>query len=155
MSHDVTTPSTGLAALPGIDLPGVRAYPPRLSAFTQHFWNGLRQGVWQTSCCQDCQRQTFPPKPLCPHCWSPNVGWSPLSQRGLLYSWTRIHAAPAVFTAESPYAVGIVDLDSGIRVACRLVDMPGLAFTPDMPMEMVVLHYEDGPLFAARPCTPA
>lgn len=139
------------APLPRIAMAGPRAYPPRRSEFTRHFWDGLRQGTWQTSCCQDCGRQTFPPKPLCPHCWSPQVGWSALAPRGMLYSWTRIHAAPAVFTAESPYPVGIVDLASQIRVACRLVDMPGLDFTPGMPMEMLVLDYEDGPLFAARP----
>lgn len=137
--------------LPAIPMPGKRAYPPRLSPFTQHFWNGLREGRWQTSCCQDCGRQTFPPKPVCPHCWSTAVAWSPLSPRGTLYSWTRIHAAPAVFAAEAPYAVGIVDLDSGIRLACRLVEVSGVELAADMPVEITVLQYEDGPLFAARP----
>jgi uncharacterized OB-fold protein len=47
--------------------------------------------------------------------------------------------------------VGIVDLDSNIRLACRLVERPGIDFKPGMPMEMVVLKFEDGPLFAARP----
>lgn len=133
-----------------LSAPGRRAYPPRTSAFTKTFWDGLGQGRWQTTCCEACGKQTFPPRPICPHCWSDKVVWSPLSARGTLYSWTRIHAAPAVFAAEAPYAVGIVDLDAGIRLACRLVDAPDVDWTPGMAVEMAVLQYEDGPLFAAR-----
>lgn len=138
-------------SIPCIDVQGQRSYPPRVSAFTQTFWNCLAQGGWMTTCCQNCQKQTFPPKPVCPHCWSPRVDWSELSAHGTLYSWTRIHAAPTAFAGEAPYAVGIVDLDSNIRLACRLVERPGIDFKPGMPMEMVVLKFEDGPLFAARP----
>jgi hypothetical protein len=141
---------TDTATLPRIPMPGSRAYPPRRSAFTQQFWDGLTDGLWQTSGCDDCGRLTFPPKPVCPHCWSTSVRWVPLKARGTLYSWTRIHAAPAVFAAEAPYAVGIVDLEGGLRLACRLVEPEGASFVPGMPVEMVVLAYEDGPLFAAR-----
>lgn len=134
-----------------VSVAGNLSYPPRLSDFTQTFWNGLRTGQWQTTCCEDCKKVTFPPKPVCPHCWSTRVSWQPLGSKGVLYSWTRIHAAPAVFASESPYAVGIVDLTEGVRLACRLVAATDVALTPGMPVEMVVLRYEDGPLFAARP----
>ena len=143
-----------MTQLPMVPIPGRRAYPPRVSAFTQPFWEGLAQGHWQTTCCDACGRQTFPPRPICPHCWSDRVSWSPLSSHGTLYSWTRIHAAPAVFDAEAPYAVGIVDLDSRIRLACRLLDTAHADWKPGMAVEMAVLQYEDGPLFAARPATP-
>ena len=134
--------------LPIVKVPGQRSYPPRVSAFTRLFWEGLAEGRWQSTCCQDCGHQTFPPKPVCPHCWGTRVVWTALSARGTLYSWTRIHAAPTAFAGEAPYAVGIVDLDSGIRLACRLVDSPDLK--PGMAVEMTILQYEDGPLFAAR-----
>lgn len=130
---------------------GTLSYPPRHSAFTQTFWKGLRKGQWQTTCCEDCNKLTFPPKPVCPHCWSTRVVWHPLGAVGTLYSWTRIHAAPAAFANETPYAVGIVDLAEGVRLACRLLEAEGLDFSPGQPVEMLVLQYEDGPLFAARP----
>jgi uncharacterized OB-fold protein len=128
-----------------------RAYPPRVSAFTQPFWEGLAQGRWQSTCCSACGKFTFPPKPICPHCWSDAMTWKDLSTRGTLYSWTRIHSAPKVFAEESPYAVCVVDLDIGLRIATRMVDKPGTQFVPGIPMEVVVLQYEDGPLFASRP----
>jgi uncharacterized OB-fold protein len=60
-----------------------------------------------------------------------------------------VHAAPAAFQGEVPYRVGIVDLDEGIRIATRvLADSEPVL---DMAIEIVVLSYRDGPLFAARP----
>jgi len=139
--------------LPVLNVDAARSYPPRISEFTKTFWDALGQGRWITTRCKCCDRQTFPPKPVCPHCWSTEVEWSELSPCGTLYSWTRIHAAPAVFSSEAPYAVGIVDLDSGIRLACRLVESEAIPLQVNMPVEMVVLHHRDGPLFAARAAT--
>jgi len=93
----------------------VRAFPPRMTEFTQRFWQGLSSGRFETTRCEDCGRLTFPPKPFCPHCWSKRISWMPLSGRGKLYSQTVVHAAPAVFQDEVPYRVGIVDLDEGVR----------------------------------------
>ncbi len=126
-----------------------RAFPPRMTEFTQRFWQGLRSGRFETTRCDDCERLTFPPKPFCPHCWSERVRWVSLSGRGKLYSQTVVHAAPMVFQAEAPYRVGIIDLDEGLRIATRILSEtePRL----DTAMEVVILRYRDGPLFAARP----
>lgn len=131
-----------------------RAYPPRVSAFTQPFWQGLARGQWQSTCCEACGLFTFPPKPVCPHCWSDKMSWKDLGAKGTLYTWTRIHAAPKVFVDEAPYAVCVVDLDLGsqaLRIATRLVEREGKPFECGMPVELVVLQYEDGPLLASRP----
>ena len=128
-----------------------RAYPPRVSAFTQTFWNGLAEGKWQTTCCQACGKFTFPPKKVCPHCWSQDMAWKPLSHKGTLYSWTRVHAAPKVFEPEAPYALCVVDLDLGLRVATRLIDHHGKPFECGMSVALVVLKYQDGPMLGTRP----
>jgi uncharacterized protein len=128
-----------------------RSYPPRVSKFTEPFWGGLAQGRWQTTCCESCGKFTFPPKPICPHCWSDKMAWKDFSSRGTLYSWTRVHSAPKVFTVEAPYALCVVDLDIGLRIATRMIEQPGKAFECGIPMQVVVLQFEDGPLFASRP----
>jgi len=126
-----------------------QAYPPRISEFTRPFWQALRDGRWTTTGCKKCQTLAFPPKSVCPHCWSTDVEWREWSHRGTLYSWTRIHAAPSSFAEETPYCVGIVDLDDGLRIACRLVD-DHQPIEPGRRVEMLVLQHRDGPMFAAR-----
>ena len=139
-------------SLPRLSVDAERSYPPRQSGFTRDFWSALGEGRWITTRCKACERQTFPPKPVCPHCWSTQVEWTDLSTRGTLYSWTRIHAAPAVFAGEAPYACGIVDLESGIRLGCRLVETGATPLQVGQAVEIVVLNFRDGPMFAARPC---
>jgi uncharacterized OB-fold protein len=137
--------------LKAVNVPHKRAYPARVSEFTTPFWNALAKGDLISTRCAACGHVTFPPKPLCPNCWSSDVQWKELGTKGVLYSWTRVHAAPKVFAAESPYALGIVDLANGTRLACRLLPYDDIDFEPGIPVEMVLLQYTDGPMFAARP----
>jgi uncharacterized OB-fold protein len=130
-----------------VDIAKPRAYPPRVSAFTKPFWDGLAKGRLQTTRCAACGRFSFPPKPFCPHCWHREVTWAPLSGRGRLYAATAIHAAPMVFRNEAPYRVGIVDLEEGLRLATRLLGEEAIPL--DAPVRLVTLRYTDGPLFAA------
>jgi uncharacterized OB-fold protein len=135
--------------LPEVIIDTDRAYPPRLTAFTRPFWNGLAQRRFLTTCCAACGKFSFPPKPFCPHCWHREITWQDLSGHGILYAATVIHAAPTVFKTESPYRVCIVDLAEGIRLATRLISAAPVAL--DTQVQLVVLRYRDGRLFAAQP----
>ena len=122
---------------------------PRITAFSERFWNGLADGVFATTCCEGCGRLSFPPRPFCPHCWQEPVSWRTLSGRGTLYAHTTVHAAPECFADELPYTNCIVDLMEGLRVACRLHSRGAFLPPPDSPVRLVVLAYEDGCLFGA------
>ena len=128
-----------------------RAYPPRVTAFTRPFWDGLAAGILRTTICDGCGRPSFPPKPICPNCWGDAVHWEEIDASGTLYSWTRIHAGPAVFEAELPYAVGVVDLAMGLRIACRLHERELVDWRCDMPVRIVAVAAPDGPIFEAVP----
>ena len=80
---------------------------------------------------------------------SRNVEWRALSGRGRLYSHTRVHATASAFAADAPYDLALVDLAEGLRVALRWTGEGRVAL--DGPIQLVVLAYDDGPLFAARP----
>jgi hypothetical protein len=136
--------------LPILKRDGLRSYPPRISALTKPFWDRLARGEFTTTRCNACSKMTFPPKTFCPHCWSKDVSWVDLPTKGKIYSETRVHAAPGAFAREAPYHVCIMDLDVGIRIATRLIDRPeGMKLGDEA--DLVVLMYEDGPMFAARP----
>lgn len=127
--------------------PTVRPYPPRLTRFNQPFWRALQDGEFKTTRCAKCSESTFPPKPICPRCWCIDMEWVDLSPDGEIYSCTTIHAAPAIFEADAPYAVAIIDLDQGVRLASRILNKP------DKPAvglrgSIVATHHPDGPYFA-------
>ena len=132
--------------LPIVDVARTRPWPPRVSAFTKPFWDGLAEGRFLTTRGRTSGRLAFPPKPFCPYDWGREIEWVELSGRGKLNSQTVIHAVPAAFAGEAPIRNGIVDLDEGLRVAARILGEPAL----DAAMECVVLRYTDGPLFAFR-----
>ena len=138
--------------LPIIKMPGRRAYPPRQSRFTHNFWDQLEHGRFTTTQCENCKGLTFPPKAFCPHCWSRSIRWVDAPSKGKLYSYTTIHVAPEIFSIEAPYKVCIADLDGKLRIATRLVETDA-ELTLDSPIEIVILRYEDGSLFAVRPQT--
>ncbi len=138
-----------MSRLPILAVDRDRAYPPRVTEFTRTFWDALAQGDFRATHCTACGKYSFPPRTFCRHCWSRDTVWKSLSGQGRLYSHTHIHARPDAFVGEpGPLHVGIVDLVEGLRVA---MPIHGEAPALDTPVELVVLAYRDGPLFAARP----
>lgn len=135
--------------LPEVRMPGPRPFPPRVSAFTRPFWEGLSEGVLRSTRCAGCALTSFPPRNLCRGCWNREVEWIDLAGAGRLYSFTRVLVVPGAFAADAPYAIGIVDLDGGPRLMCRLVGEV-TAEDLDAPVRMLVLRYADGVLFGAR-----
>lgn len=125
---------------------GRRAYPPRVTSFTEPFWTALAAGSFITTCCRRCDEAMFPPKPMCPRCLAREVDWKPVTPRGSLYSHTVVHIAPEIFAGEAPYAVGIVDLDGGLRIAMRVLG-PVESLKVGQVGSVVALRYDDGPYF--------
>jgi len=131
-----------------LEVNGNRPLPIELSEITRPFWEGLEQGVFQTTKCLECKKIMFPPKAICPKCLSRELEWQSIRGDGVLYSYTTIHAAPPMFSAQKPLRVAIVDLEEGLRLVCRLLgtDEPVL----NSPVRLVVSKYDDGSMFAAR-----
>jgi uncharacterized OB-fold protein len=98
----------------------VLGYAPRLTTVTRPFYDALAEGRLVVTRCRTCAHLTFPPKGICPRCWSDEVEFEEIPSTGVLRSFTEVWAAPAPFAAEAPYVLGIVDLDAGVRCAARL-----------------------------------
>ena len=142
--------TAGVPTLQIVKRTGSRPFPPRISAFSRPFWEALATGRLISTSCNACRRLSFPPKPICRGCWSEDIAWRDLASRGTLYSYTRIHVLPRAFVDDGLNDIGIIDLTDGVRLMCRLIG-DGDEFQADMEMVMVILMYDDGPLFAAKP----
>jgi len=63
--------------------------------------------------CRRCNSLILPPKNVCPKCFSTDLEWIKLKERGKLVTYTVIHVPPIQFQSIAPYAVGIIELEDG------------------------------------------
>ena len=52
-----------------------------------------------------------------------NLQWKPTSGKGELYSFTITHVATPGFEDKTPYAVGLIELDEGVRIIGNLLNV--------------------------------
>lgn len=72
--------------------------------------------------CRGCGFVGFPPRVVCPQCGSREFEKTKLAGSGKLLTYTIIRVAPQQFEDQAPYAVGIAELDDGVRLTAQVVD---------------------------------
>ena len=112
---------------------------PKATPETQPFWDAAKQRRLVVQRCQECRQYYFYPRPLCPHCLSPRVGWEQVSGRGRLHTFVINYRPPRNFPTAEPYVIGIVELEEGPRLMSHII---GIEPSPanircDIPVEVV------------------
>ena len=82
----------------------------------EQFYKLMLQGKLMAGKCLKCGKIHLPPRPLCDNCYSQEFEWIEISGKGKLLTYTIIHIAPPQFQAIAPYAVGIVQLENGLKI---------------------------------------
>jgi len=82
----------------------------------EQFYKHILQGKLMGGKCKKCGKIHLPPRPVCSHCFSKEIEWTELPQKGKLLTYTVIHVAPPQFQGMAPYTVGIVQLENGINI---------------------------------------
>lgn len=72
--------------------------------------------------CKGCGLILFPPRLVCPQCGKREFEKTKLAGFGTLITHTIIRVPPRHFEDQSPYAVGIAELDDGVRLTAQVVD---------------------------------
>ena len=72
--------------------------------------------------CKQCETVNFPIRMVCRNCGSQQFDTIRLAGDGTLVTFTIIRTAPEGFGDFTPYAVGIVELQEGIRVLGQVTD---------------------------------
>jgi uncharacterized OB-fold protein len=85
---------------------------PLATTYSRFFWEGARRGELLIQRCLACTRYMHPPGPICCHCGSEQITPVPVSGRGKVHSYTRVHHLfhPA-FKDQLPYLVARIELD--------------------------------------------
>ena len=81
--------------------------------------------------CEDCGPFTamrrmaqFRDPCACPECGAEGIMPVPLSHSGSIYTFTIVRMPPPGYVGETPYAVGLVELPEGLRVASTITKSP-------------------------------
>jgi hypothetical protein len=72
--------------------------------------------------CRGCGETSFPPRLVCPECKGSNFETVVLSDHGTLLTFTVVRVASDKFSRETPYAVGIVELEGGVKITAQIAD---------------------------------
>jgi hypothetical protein len=82
----------------------------------EQFYQFLSQDKLMAGKCQNCGKIHLPPRPMCDNCFSQRFAWVEISGKGRLLTYTIIHIAPKQFQELTPYPVGIVQLENGLKL---------------------------------------
>ena len=90
----------------------------------EQFYKFLAQSKLMAGKCQKCGKIHLPPRPLCTKCYSQEFTWVEVPNKGKLVTYTVIHVAPQQFQHLAPYAVGIVQLENGLKLPGMITGAP-------------------------------
>jgi uncharacterized OB-fold protein len=95
---------------------------PRLDADNRAFWTGGAVGELRLFRCKDCATFIHPPRPVCRHCLSENVGPEAVAGTGVIDTFTVNHQKwhPGL---EVPYVIARVAIDGapGVILTTNIV----------------------------------
>ncbi len=102
------------------------------------YWDYIRQHELRVQKCVKCGKLHYPVSPICPHCMSLESEWTRLSGKGKVISFVIVHRGRSpLFPPNSPYVVGIIEMEEGIRMLSNVVGCKPEEVKMDMPVEVV------------------
>ena len=93
--------------------------------------------------CSSCGHISFPPRVVCPKCKSKEFETVNLSDKGTLKTFTIIRVASDIFALQTPFAVGIVELNDGVRLTTQIADVDHDQLKIGQKVKMVFRKIQD------------
>ena len=80
----------------------------------------LEQGKFMTTRCKECGKKYFPPRMDCPYCFSSDVEWFVVEEKGKLLTYSIVNYGPLGFEEEAPYTLAMVEFNDGLKILSRI-----------------------------------
>ena len=112
--------------------------PEGVPAWQQPFWDSLKERNVKAQQCDSCGTFRHVPKEICTKCFSTDFSWTPISGRGVVYTYSIVHRAPTpAYQADAPYAIVHVTMDEGFRMIGTMTGIAAESVTIDAPVQVV------------------
>ena len=117
---------------------------PQIDKDSAPYWKYLQEHKAHLQKCTDCGRFRFPPYPSCTYCGAMGGSWEPVSGEGTIYTWIVIHhPIDPRLAAEVPFAVVMVEMKEGVRMAGRMVGCSTDQIEAGMPVKALYDDIDD------------
>lgn len=84
------------------------------------FFDALKEGRLTTTKCKSCGKMSYPPRILCPECYSKDLEWIDLPTKGKVLEFLEMQD-PMVPCFEAPLILAVIDLGGVIKLSSRIV----------------------------------
>ena len=118
----MTTP--GISILNGKYMATMDLYPQESKEFNQiyPFFEHLKEGRFTTTKCKECGAEPFPPRVLCPECWSQDLEWIDWPTTGTVVEFTEEVVGVPLGFGKPPLIHALVDLQGKRTMFVRIVN---------------------------------
>ena len=96
---------------------------PEPTPLTQPFWDGARKRKLMLQYDPSTRTYQFWPRECSVQTGKRNLQWKETSGKGAVYASTVTHVPAAGFEDKTPYIMGLIDLDEGVRIVCNLINV--------------------------------
>jgi len=101
------------------------------------YWREIPQRYrLEAAKCVSCGKVFFPPRLTCKGCGGREFEQVTLPDTGKLVTYTVIRVAPTEFSDQAPYAVGVAELDNGVRLTAQVADVDFDELKPGLPVKI-------------------
>lgn len=118
------------------------------------FYENLKQGRFTTTKCKDCAHVAYPPRVICPECYSENLEYIDLPKKGrvILFS-EEVKGVPPGFDSPLIHAVIDLGIDPVRRFLTRVVNCPAGSLKEGDDLQLIVFDIPAMPVEKGRTCT--
>ena len=111
---------------------------PIVDVQSKPFWSACNEERLVIQQCKACGTNRFPATHYCANCQSDSYDWVESSGKGKVFSWIIVnHPVPGDIWGDAvPYAVGLIELDEGVRMVSNIIDCDHKKIVGDMRVEV-------------------
>jgi uncharacterized OB-fold protein len=117
----------GIPVLEGLYPATMDMWPIEAKEFNRvwPFYENLKQGRLTTTKCKDCGFVAYPPRVICPECYSENLEYIDLPKKGKIIVFSEeVKGVPLGFASPLIHAIIDLGVEPARRVLSRIVNCP-------------------------------